>query len=309
MLTIVRPTFIYDVRKSVPPEDVANAIIATSFLIRQSIELISHTDPGLDLKIQDFRLERISQQSPLQEWFFVALFTAFQDGLRDEAPAIIEELIGRDIPAEYDTIVTVMVLLLVYMGVVLSLRYARRRIDDAPYRKKYNAMLSEIANQCGQTPERVQDAIERRLSAKKQPGLIRQALRFIRPAKHESGTEVRTPGGIIITNQEIRRVPMNEEVEGQKIEEKSEMIRGAKIILRAQDRDRAKSGWAGIVPEVSSRRLKMQVYPPAKAEDLYLLEEFTADIIVIKRPSLGGNYEPYLFHVVSVQDPIPARAA
>jgi hypothetical protein len=79
-----------------------------------------------------------------------------------------------------------------------------------------------------------------------------------------------------------------------------EPVENVRIELHAQDVDRAKAGWAAVIPEVSPNRLRMQIYPPLKPEDIYTKTEVIGDIILVSRQTESGNAEPYMFHLVRI---------
>jgi hypothetical protein len=82
----------------------------------------------------------------------------------------------------------------------------------------------------------------------------------------------------------------------------TEPIENVRIGLRAQDMDRAKSGWAASIPKISGTRLRMQIYPPLKPEDIYTKKTILGDIILVSRRNDAGSMEPYMFHLVRADD-------
>lgn len=82
----------------------------------------------------------------------------------------------------------------------------------------------------------------------------------------------------------------------------TEQLENMRIELHAQDVDRAKLGWAAVVPDISTNRLRMDIYPPIKPEDIYTRSDIKGDIILVSRRTNNGKMEPYMFHLVRLRD-------
>ena len=82
----------------------------------------------------------------------------------------------------------------------------------------------------------------------------------------------------------------------------TEQLEHVRIELHAQDIDRAKRGWAAIVPEISPNRLRMEIYPPLKPQDIYTKSQITGNIVLVSRRADNGEMEPYMFHLVRLRE-------
>ena len=115
----------YLVEGTVSVEDVIGTLQAQQRLIADFGDLLETVLDGITVEKVELRVRSIKSGS-LTEAFFVALFLAYQTELQDEIPAMIESLLGVAISDEYDTLVTVGVLVLIYYGA----NYAYKRLTD-----------------------------------------------------------------------------------------------------------------------------------------------------------------------------------
>lgn len=74
------------------------------------------------------------------------------------------------------------------------------------------------------------------------------------------------------------------------------------IELHAQDIDRSGGGWAAVIPQISTDRLRMKLYPSIRPEVIYTRTKIRGDVVVISRATEDGTMEVYLFHLVRLRD-------
>jgi hypothetical protein len=100
-----RVTYQIDGRASVA--DVVEALLGTEQLLRETIPLLEGCAPGLTIEKIAITVERISQDSPLRQALYVALFAVFQKDFEKAVPMIAEKLFGLGIPPEYNPVLTI----------------------------------------------------------------------------------------------------------------------------------------------------------------------------------------------------------
>ncbi len=72
------------------------------------------------------------------------------------------------------------------------------------------------------------------------------------------------------------------------------------VVIHATDLDHSKTGWAGHIPGVWEKRLKMVLFPTIPLNDVFGHKEIKADILVMSKRQPDGNLVPYVFHVINV---------
>ena len=78
------------------------------------------------------------------------------------------------------------------------------------------------------------------------------------------------------------------------------MIRDVSIELHAQDLDRTKQGWAGIASDISPKRLRLELEPPIKPEQVYRKSKIRGDVMLILRKHADGSYHPAALHLLDI---------
>ncbi|NJO23198.1 MAG: hypothetical protein HC868_09935 [Sphingomonadales bacterium] len=105
-----------------------------------------------------------------------------------------------------------------------------------------------------------------------------------------------------IVPETIEEVPLASEITESKPEDETEPLMNVTIELHAQDMDRRKLGWAGIIPAISPDRLRMQIYPTIDPNEIYMKASLKGDVILVSRPQPDGSFKPYLFHLVKLHE-------
>jgi hypothetical protein len=125
---------------------------------------------------------------------------------------------------------------------------------------------------------------------------------FIQPAKREYGARIEGAGqSINASTIEAAPSPLDIALDLADQEEQA-TYEHVEVVIHATDKDKGSSGWAGHIPKVSEKRLRMKLFPAISPAKLFGRESFLADVIVLSRRDQHGIMTPYLFHVVNVYD-------
>ena len=96
-------------------------------------------------------------------------------------------------------------------------------------------------------------------------------------------------------------VPTEAQLESAEVPEIARPYQDVLIELHAQDVDRTKTGWAAVVPEVSPRRLRMEIFPPLKPEQIYTKQKIRGDIMLVSQKRSDGTYHPHMLHLLDIR--------
>ena len=106
----------YEVTGPVTIDEVILTLQANAELIQELAPLLERLVPGLTVERITLQVREIRHGS-LREVFFAALVVAFQEDLKKEIPPLVEKLFGTQVSGEYNTLLTISVLaLLFYMA-------------------------------------------------------------------------------------------------------------------------------------------------------------------------------------------------
>lgn len=295
---------LYEVPGDVPVADAIDALLGAERLLLDMGPLVERLMPDLRVQVRIY-VKEISQGS-LREVLWVALFITYQTDLEKEVPDVLNKLFGIDL-IEHSTIATVLFIVLAYYGAEFVYKLVNKTVDTSYLRDQLNGMVKEVAAQFHLSEEAIKRALEDRYGSESRGGptrarmLAKAALRVFTPSKHQNNSAI-VVGDRRIEPRLIAEVPSDAQILDAEDQPTSEPIENVRIELHAQDIDRAKTGWAGVIPEISPNRLRMQIYPPLKPEDIYTKTSIIGDIILEKRRDDTGNMEPYLFYLVRVHD-------
>lgn len=289
---------IYDIEDAAPIADVIDSLVATERVSKQLGGFLEGCVDGLGVESIDLSIQRVTQESPLREIFVFTLYIAHQEDLESEVSGIIEKLFGSPVP-EYDTIITVSLLILMFYGADYVFRRFHRSSESVHIKAQMDSLVTELAEKTGTPEETIRSVLGDKFNGNKLRALGGAALRFFRPSKRRGNAKIRS-GTKIINEETVAEVPGD--VAEQEIEpdETSDYFSDVEIEIHAQDMDSVRQGWAAIVPGYVDHRVKMLILPPTSADEVYTRAKIRGDIVVIYRREDGGEYEPRMIHLVKV---------
>lgn len=257
--------------------DIANTLIAHEKVARLIGEFL---DKSLDgLTVERVNIDLCSAEiGSLYEHFLVALLVVYQKDFNKEVPEVIEALTGYKLDERFDTLVTVVLLLLLFWGA----RYITTRVTrkDAVHgaslpappaiQGDYNTYINIAADKLSVTSERIEEAVEAVAKGTRRQTLSRAAIDLFRPAKRGGNGRIVPVGTPEVSAAAVAEFP-NEAILAD-LDQDTEVEPFPNVVLeiRATDRDKRKQGWAGIlrVDELEKKRAPVTLYPTVNVDDL-----------------------------------------
>ncbi len=294
----------YPDASSVRLSDIAHTLIAYDKLSPILSELIEELVDGTQVKKLEFQLSKLEAGS-LSEAFFVALLIAYQPQLEGEIPEMIEALTGIEVGERFDTLVTVLVLVLVFYGGRYIVGRLRPNGSQTGSRIQgdYNTYVNLAGSIIGATPEAVEQAVENAVQGNKKRTVGRAAIDFFRPAKRDGGGRIQPRGTPEISKETVDDFPNEAALSDLQEEAEPEPFTRVKVEIRATDRDWQKKGWYGIIREdgFPGKRSSMILYPTVDANALAESHTVLADVLV-EWDEASSERKLKRFHLLTVHD-------
>lgn len=281
----------YETSGVTPVTDIIEALQATDDLVRDAAALLPSFIHGLRLNKSSLNVRVLSQESPLKELFLVALVIAYQDDLEAEVPPMLERLFDVTVSDDYDTIVTIAFLAVVFYGVGMAIDAAKKMATSSLPRERYYELASLLAQQTGKTPDDIHRIIRTHFekpSAVRR--LMRQAKRVFLPSQKDKNAPITVDRHYVSTDL-VREVPYIQADEKPGDFDRYTPYQNVALEIHAMDRDKASTGWAAIAPTISDRRLKVRVVDPVKTSDVWGKDRVTADVVLVSKLTSDG-YTP-----------------
>lgn len=294
-------TYEFDGKASV--SDVARSLVAQERLMRDAIDLLESCVDGLTFDSVRISVRAVAQESPLKEALAAVVVLTYQDELAMEIPALIQKLTGYTVPTEYDTIVTVFVMIIAIYGA------------SALYEKLFSAKKAELASEQGRlinvagdyinvAPARIEAQLEHRLGGARKRSAIRSAVDFFAPAKHNAARAITTHADtpdVRIDQAAIQAVPSDIDLASVEPDTEDYVAENVLVAFRRHDLDKNRA-WAATIDVISQDRKPMHVDPSIPTEGLFARRAVRGDVLVTTVRSDTGDYVPSLYYLQRVYD-------
>jgi hypothetical protein len=292
---------VYDTRETLSVFEIARSLLAVERAGREIPLIFERSIDGLTVETLSVSLSELEHASPLRELFVFSLVVAFQDDLEVEVGNLYERLFGHSIPDTYDTALTIAVLVALFYGADFAYR---RMVADKPavhLRAELEKQIKEFSERIGVDEDKVREVLDDVFGRRRLRALARSAIDFFNPAKRREGSTIRVDQKTLNPDA-VSEVPSVIDAETFEPPETSDPYQGVEIELHAHDKDKAESGWAGAIPELDIKRVRMSLYPPLDPEQIFTRDKVRGDIILVSRRQDDGEYEPYMFHLVRMTE-------
>lgn len=288
----------YETSQATPISEVIAALRATELAIGEGIALLPSLVDGLEISSDSVHVRMLSQQSPLRELFCVALVIAFQDRLGKVVPPMTESLLGIDVPQEYESVLTICVMVVIFYGCGFVKDALAAKIEDTQLRRILDGLIEEMASVTGKPAGDIRKILNARYS---KPKLVKRLIEItrgvFRPSQIDSSAPVRFDRRLV-SEEVVREVPLlptGKDPAFNRYEPMNDVV----LDIHAQDRDREASGWAAVPQGVSDRRLKLKLQPPITTAELWGKDRVTADVVLVSKLTATG-FSPSEIHLTRV---------
>lgn len=297
----------YDVTEPVAIEDLIKSLEANARLLRSAASLMEMVTTGLKIEVRKIHVTHLSQGSPLKELLAFAIYVTHQDDLEKEVPELLRSLVGDVIPSEYNTLVTVIVMLIAIYGI----SKAMDRIFPERGKGHIIATIKRLANWVaeitGVAVERVLSATEVLFTGRSRRVLVAASQRVLAPTRNQEGAAIRVIDGEVLVPPETvaeaqpaAGLPVEDDADLPAIS--TEFHQDVRIIFHAMDRDRKRLGWAGHVPSLFDERIPMHLEKALDPSAIFGKDEVMGDILLTREEDKNGDMQPKEFLLIHVKD-------
>lgn len=289
----------YQTKGLTPIPDIIAALQAADTAIQDATSLLPSLIDGLRIEQTQIHVRALSQESPLRELFLVTLLVAFQDELQSEIPPVIEDLFRTQIPDSYDSIVTIVTMIVIFYGAAFLKDAAVKAAENGALRRQLNNLIAQLAA----STEKSEDEIRKILDAKfSKPGPVKRLAKtvgeFFRPSQREGAAAVVFDRARMEPDA-VREVPYGEEFAAKEDFERYRSYSAVTLDIHAQDKDKSSTGWAAIPVGITPQRLRMKLIEPVTAQDVWTRDTIKGDITIVSRLTADG-YVPQEIHLTRV---------
>lgn len=300
-----RVTYDFDGQASVV--EVAKSLIAQDKLVRESLAVLEELFPNLVFERPAVTVREVLQESPLKTVLWTTVIAVYGQELGEDVPDILNTLFGIDVPDGYDSIVSVLVLLIAVFGVDLLWKKISTGVKDyRALRAERERLLKEAATQAAVTEDHLEEAVERVLNKRKR-SVMKASAEFFEPARRHKARSVSVPGAEV-RQEAIEDMPTDVDLALYEPPTEVQELEGVVVHFRAHDLDRNKA-WAATIEEVYPKRRPLHLAPDVKPEQLFEKSEVIADVLVTSNLDSDGEYVPTFYYLQRVHDDQSAKSA
>ena len=174
---------IYQTNELVPVDDVIASLQASARSIKETKDLLEECIDGLVIDDIQILVSEIVDGSR-REILFATLLLTYQKELTQEVPSVIENIFGVDVSSDYDTLITVVTMVVLFY----TIDFVYRRINDAASsihaKVQLDGLITDLAHRLSIPEERVRRTLAVKYRANRLRALADSASVF--PYKQKS---------------------------------------------------------------------------------------------------------------------------
>jgi len=289
----------YSNKEYIPLSEIADSLLALEGLIRQSPGVLEKLFPGTKIYGVEVYLSELKSGS-LYEDVLVKFVFGSQDKL-DEFVNNIRERLGLQNLKNNNQILSAILVTMTLMGGAYYYGRSNAGSDNKnTLEVNNNIVINMGADFVEMKSDEFRSAVEAGVKDKEK--LTRNAVRFVKPAKRDPEAHIRFDNEkkLQINPETVKAMPRH--IAEPEPEETVEDHDRVEVIIRAVDLDSHRKGWAAIIPDISERRVKLQLDPHIDGEVLMQHPAAIANVTAIFKYDEEGKKIPTLYFVREVYE-------
>lgn len=293
-------------------EEIIANLKAQKKLLEEGVRVLEAALPNLNVEKIHIRVVQVAAGSLITE-LIILLYGAYQQEIESKVVGGIEEMFGTDIPEEYEALITLAALAVVYFVARYAYDAVRQKKQDRPASihidGDYNTVINVIADKINVPASVVEGAVHDAVPSSRRRSLIKSVTKFLRPREDGRISPVEIKGVGELSLDTLAEYPSDAEL-SEIDDSKNIDLPNVVLDIRAVDRDKTNTGWAAIVvgDKRFNQRLPMNLHPTIDAEDLAKQERITGDIIMEGERRADGSFKAKRIHLIAVKEDIEGEA-
>ncbi|SDY09621.1 hypothetical protein [Nitrosomonas sp. Nm33] len=291
----------YSNKDLVPIREIAEGLLALEAVIKQSPKVLESLFPGTKIESVEVFINELKSDS-IWESFVIKFVFGSQDKF-DQFVTNLREKVGMDNIMNNPNLFTSILITMLLIGGAYSLGKSdsEDKVERIPVIEANNNTIINIgAGMMEMDAKDFRTIIEGAIKDKNQ--LARNTIDVIKPAKRDPDATITFDKNddLKITANTIKAMPKQH-----KETEREELIEDFKSIfmeVRAIDLDSQKTGWAAIIPDLGTRRIRLQLDPTINLEEVFEKRRFNGNVTVVFRYDKYHNKIPYLVFLREINE-------
>jgi len=286
-------------------EEIIANLKAQKKLLEEGVRVLEAALPNLNVETIHIRVVQVAAGSLITE-LIILLYGAYQQEIESKVVGGIEEMFGTDIPEEYEALITLAALAVVYFVARYAYDAVRQKKQDRPasthIEGDYNTVINVISDKINIPATLVDGAVHHAVSSRRR-SLIKSVTNFLRPREDGRISPIEVRGVGALSPETLAEYPNDAELS--EIDDSRNIdLPNVLLDIRAVDRDNNNTGWAAIVrgDKRFKKRLPMDLYPTIDAKDLAKRELVTGDVIVEGERKPDGSFKAKRIHLIAVKE-------
>ncbi|HET7833765.1 MAG TPA: hypothetical protein VFK88_12460 [Gallionella sp.] len=289
----------YSNREHIPLGEIADSLLALDELIHQTPDVLENLFPGANIYRVEVYLNELKSGS-LYEDVIVKFLFGNQEKL-DEFIKNSRERIGLQYLQDNNHLLSAILLVLILTGGAYYYGKGSARSEDKATLEANNDVVINVgANLLNMSPDEFQSAVVSGIKDKDK--LAQHASRFVKPAKRDGDAHIRFDDAkeLQVNSDSIKAMPSH--IIDPDPEESAEDYDHVEVVIRAIDLDSHRKGWAAIIPDISDRRVKLQLDPHIDGETLMQHPAAIANVTAVFKADKEGNKLPTLYFLRDIHE-------
>jgi len=289
----------YSTKGVIPAAEVAEALLALDRIVQRAPRVLQAMAGGGQLPKVALYVERLEEGSLIED-VAVTLFFGSKEKM-ERTLKMWKEKLGVDLntqPGMLRAILIALILVGAYKAADIALHVGDKPPAAASTVEIKDNIIINLGADTGISGTELVRMVDK-IVTRKAP-LAKDAIKVIAPAKKDPAAVIRFDNDLKLTIPRtlIDAVPDEyEKDDSTKVEIKKE----AEIHLRAVDLDSVDKGWAAIVADVSSRRLRLELAPEINADDLFGKRVLYGDVEIISERDAHDRWQVKGYRLLRIQ--------
>jgi len=268
-------------------------------IIKQSLPILESIFPGTTIRASNVFINELQSGSLWEDLIVKFIFGNQQkfDQLINNA----REKAGLGYIEKHPQVLSAIMISLVLSGGIYALdkKFQTNSEKIETLQNNNNIVINICADMTHLHPDELKHHIEANIRDKEK--LSKNAIKVVHPAKRDKNSEITFDqnNSLKLDLNTIQAMPS---FVPEDIDEMIEEFREVEVTIRATDLDSKRRGWAAVIPEISDRRVRLQIDPSVNVEKIIAKRTFLGDVTAVFKYDENGNEVPKFYYLRNIDE-------